>query len=142
MINREQIYSRLFDLWPTIISGIITRSRRLKHWSDVQPSEQPALFQVEGDGVPTRIKGLPTKWILGASLYLYTNCGQDPSAIPGIQANQIMDTVEAALAYDTSGFQTLGGLVEEVRFAGHVRVDEGLLGPQSVILMGVEIVAA
>ena len=42
-MNRELIYSKFFDL----VKGVAdfkTASRRLKHWSDVAPAQQPALF--------------------------------------------------------------------------------------------------
>jgi len=45
-MNREPIYSALFALL-CAIPGIITFSRRMRHWTDVPVVEQPALFQAQ-----------------------------------------------------------------------------------------------
>jgi hypothetical protein len=143
VITREPLYAALFDLWPTILDGIVTRERRLIHWSEVAANQQPALFQVEADAIPERRKGLPTKWTLGARLWLYTNCGNDSRAIASVQVNNMLDVIERGLDYDlNNGFQTLGGLVDEVRLAGHLSVDEGALGAQTVTQIFIEMVVA
>jgi len=46
MIAREPIYAALFDL-AAGAAGFVTAERRLRHWSDVAPAEQPALFMTQ-----------------------------------------------------------------------------------------------
>ncbi len=141
-ISREAIYSAL---WSQVsgLAGIVTASRRLKHWDDVPPEQQPALFQTQKDQDPEQKYGLPTKWKLYADLYLYVNSGQDPLAVPAIALNNLVDTIEAALAPSPmSGVQTLGGLVSHCWINGKIETDEGVLGAQAVAIIPVEILVA
>ena len=43
MVNREKIYDALFEKLKQV-EGIVTLSRRLRHWDEVEAYEQPALF--------------------------------------------------------------------------------------------------
>lgn len=137
-MSREAIYAALFEKGKSL-PGLITTSRRLKHWNDVPPSEQPALFQAQGDELPTGNNSLPIIWKFNAEWYLYCHSGNDPEATPATQLNDLLDAVEQALKPDVSGFQTLGGLVYNCRISGKVETDEGLLGPQSVAVIPIEI---
>src|SRR5262245_17852926 len=97
MIAREQIYAALFAR----IAGaahFVTISRRLRHWSDVTPAEQPALFmrqKSEAAAVPA--PGAPTVWTLNVELHIYAHAS-DPHAAPAAVLNPLLDAVEAALA--------------------------------------------
>lgn len=144
-MNREAIFSALFDR----LSGVAeftTKSRRLKHWNDVSPSEQPAMFQAQGDqsaapGDPAR--GLPTKWTLNVDIYIYVQCGDDEA--PATVINPILDAVEAILKPDypdVQRTQTLGGLVEHCWIEGQIDTDEGTLGNQAVAVIPIRILVA
>lgn len=134
-MNREAIYSALFEKIKAI-EGLVTVSRVLKHWNDVTPSEQPALFMTQDGEIPISRTGLPTTWKLMVSLYLYCNAGGDSDAIPVIEINKYLDTVQDALKPDMiTGYQTLGGLVQDVSFGEKIETDEGLLGSQSVVII-------
>jgi hypothetical protein len=140
-ISREAIYSAL---WAKVagLAGIVTASRRLRHWDDVSPEEQPALFQTQKEQAPEQKYGLPPKWRLYADLYVYVNSGQDPLAVPAIALNEMIDAIEAAIAADpVSGVQTLGGLASHCWINGKIETDEGVLGAQAVAIIPIEILA-
>jgi hypothetical protein len=139
-MTRETIYAALFAK-VSAISGLVTASRRLRHWSDVKSSEQPALFQIQKTEDPTQKRGLPTVWNLDADLYLYVHSGKDHSAIPSTQLNRFLDAIEAALAPTdpVTNAQTLGGLVSHCWISGRIETDEGVLGDQAVAIIPVAI---
>jgi hypothetical protein len=138
-VARESIYSALWAL-VSGIPGLVTASRRLVHWSDVPPEAQPALFQAQKDQAAEPHLGLPTKWRLRAELFLYVNSGADMTLVPATQLNNFVDAIDAALAPPIGQVaQTLGGLVQYCRISGEVLTDEGVLGPQAVAIIPIEI---
>jgi hypothetical protein len=142
-MNREAIYSALFTL-VTSVTGLKSSGRLLKHWSDVAPADQPALFQVQKTENGQRISGFPTKWLLSVELYLYVRADpNDKDNPPAKSINQILDAIEQKLesAFPASGVQTLGGLVTYCRIEGTIETDEGKLGEQSVVIIPIQILA-
>lgn len=138
-MNREAIYSALFDQVKNI-EGLATTSRVLRHWDAVIPSDQPALFMTQDGESPISRTSLPTTWKLMVSFYLYCNAGGDSDAIPAIEINQYLDAITEALQPDKiTGHQTLGGLVDDVKFGEKFETDKGLLGSQSVAIIPVVI---
>lgn len=135
---RENIYAALFAK-VTGLTGIKTASRILKHWDDVVPEDQPAIFQTQINESPEQRKGIPVKWTLRAQLHVYANRGSDHSVIPSQTINGLIDQIEAALKPDYEGFQTLGGLVSHCWIAGQIQTSEGLLGDQEVAIIPIEI---
>ena len=137
-MNREAIYSALFAKI-TGAAGFGTASRRLRHWSDVGPAEQPALFQVQKSEMAKRDAGLPPKWTLALDLFVYAQAPDDLSAATTVM-NPLLDAIEAALAPDpVTNVQSLGGLVAHCWIAGKVETDEGVLGGQAVAIVPIEI---
>lgn len=139
-MNREAIYQALFAKLAAV-PGLKTTSRKLRHWSDVQASEQPALFQAQKNEVGIRQQGLDTKWTLNLDIYVYVNTSGE--ACPASQLNQIMDDIEAALLPDNQikNTNTLGGLVHHCRIEGSIETDEGTLGDQAVAIVPIVILA-
>ncbi|WP_213308182.1 hypothetical protein [Paraburkholderia sacchari] len=138
-MTREPLYLALFAKLAAI-PGLVTTSRRLQHWNDVPASAQPALFQAQKKETQTPRKGLPAKVTLHCDIYLYVNTGNDMSVTPATTINPLMDAIEAALAPDPlTGFQTLGGTVSHCWIEGEIASDEGLLGPQGVLIIPVNI---
>jgi len=81
-MNREEIYSALFALLSTI-PGIVTFSRRVRHWTDVPPVEQPAMIQEQFEESARYVgRAFPAKWTLSLNLALYVNVGNDQQAAP------------------------------------------------------------
>ena len=137
-MTREAIYEALFARL-TAAAGFATASRRLRHWSDVGPAEQPALFQVQKSETARRDAGLPPRWTLAVDLFVYAQAPDDVTAATTV-INPLLDAIEAALAPDpVTNVQSLGGLVAHCWIAGKVETDEGVLGGQAVAIVPIEI---
>jgi hypothetical protein len=141
MISREPIYAALFAL----VAGaadFVTTSRRLRHWNELTPAEQPALFMRQKSEVAAvTARGAPTVWRLAVDLYVYAQ-ESDPYAAPASVLNPLLDAIEAALAAPVAtGLQTLGlpAMVQHAYIAGKVAIDEGVLRDQIVAIVPVEI---
>lgn len=141
MINREPIYAALFELIESAADFAVV-DRRLRHWSDVAPAEQPALFMAQrSETASVRTLGAPTVWTLAVDLYLYAH-SSDPYLAPATVLNPLLDAVEAALAPSaTTGIQDLGlpAMVQHAYISGKIETDEGVLGDQAVAILPVEI---
>lgn len=139
MNNRESAYSALFAKL-SAISGIVTAERRLRHWSDVMPTEMPYLALAVAGQVAEPVKRLPTKWTLGADLYIYV---QSDNSAPGPILNALLDKIDEALAPDPGqDTQTLGGIVSHAWIEGQVQTDEGTLGPIAVAIVPIRMLAS
>jgi hypothetical protein len=141
MINREPIYAALFGLIETAADFTVV-DRRLRHWSDVAPAEQPALFMAQKTELASiKTLGAPTVWTLSVDLYVYVH-SSDPYLAPATVLNPLLDAVEAALAPSaTTGLQDLGlpASVQHAYINGKIETDEGVLGDQAVAIVPVEI---
>jgi hypothetical protein len=140
MISRENIFAALFAL----VSGAAsfkTTSRKLKHWTDVSPADQPALFQTQGRETAISPYREPTKWTLRSSLYVYAH-QSSLDALPSTALNNLIDAIVLAL-WQGPGVeeQTLGGLVSQCNIVGEIETDEGVLGDQAVAIIPIEIMA-
>lgn len=141
MIAREPIYAALFARLAGA-AAFATVNRRFRHWSEVMPAEQPALFvrQKTETGTVTS-PGAPTVWTLAVEAFIYAHAG-DPYAAPAMALNPLLDAVEAAMAGSpVTGFQDLGlsGMVQHASIAGKITVDEGALRDQAVAIVPIEI---
>lgn len=141
MIIREEIYVALWELG-TSAARFATANRRLRHWADVAPAEQPALFLSEKGGQAAVKKlGAPIVWTLYAEFYLYAHSSH-PDLAPATILNPLLDALEAALAPSpTTGIQNLGlpQMVQHAYIAGKVQTAEGVLGDQAIAIVPVEI---
>lgn len=137
-MNREAIYGALFGLVARA-APFRTAGRRLRHWSDVGPAEQPAVFMVQTRETAARQRSLPTRWTLHADLYVYAHAPDELTA-PASILNPLLDAIEAALEPDDAATnrQSLGGLVEHAWIAGSIETDEGVLGGQAVAIVPIE----
>lgn len=139
-MNTEAIYAALFAQL-SAVQGIKTRSRRLKHWSDVPASQQPAIFQAQGSPSVQHAQGLSAKWTMQAEIYVYVQTAG--SETPATKLNEIIDAIVSALGPDNplKNTNTLGGLVHHCRIEGVIETDEGTLGDQAVAIIPVVILA-
>ncbi|HTQ33571.1 MAG TPA: hypothetical protein VMI30_05340 [Stellaceae bacterium] len=141
MINREAIYAALFGLFETA-ADFATVDRRLRHWSDGAPAEQPALFVAQKSELASvNTLGAPTVWTLAVDLYVYAH-SSDPYLAPATVLNPLIDAVEAALMPSVAtGVQDLGlpAMVQHAYIHGKIETDEGVLGDQAVAMVPVEI---
>jgi hypothetical protein len=142
MISREPIYAALWAL-VSQSADFATANRRLRHWSDIGPAEQPAIFMAEkGSIAKVKALGAPVVWTLYADFYVYAH-SSDPYAAPATILNPLLDAVEAALAAaPATGIQDLGmpATVQHAYISGKIETDEGVLGDQAVAIVPVEIV--
>jgi hypothetical protein len=141
VIIREWIYSALWELGANA-AGFASANRRLRHWADVSPAEQPALFMSEKGGQAAVKKlGAPIVWTLYADFYVYAH-SSGPYLPPTTVLNPLLDALEAALAPSpTTGIQNLGlpEMVQHAYISGKVQTDEGVLGDQAIAIVPVEI---
>ena len=141
MIERETIYSALWSL-ASSAAQFASANRRLRHWSDVSPAEQPALFMSEKGGeARVKVLGAPIVWTLHADFYIYAH-STDPRLAPAEILNPLLDALEGALASSpATGVQNLGlpGQVQHAAIAGKVKTGEGVLGDQAVAIVPIEI---
>jgi len=140
-MNREAIYSALFSVLAAS-SAYVTASRRLRHWSDVGPAEQPALFIVQKSEMVQRPRGQAEKRVLSVDVFIYVQA-LDETTAPAAILNPLLDAIDAALAPAGADLavngQTLGGLVSNCAISGRIETDEGVLGGQSVAIVPIEI---
>jgi hypothetical protein len=141
MIIRESIYGALWTLGSGA-GSFASANRRLRHWADVAPAEQPALFMSEKGGhAIVKALGAPIVWTLYADFYIYVH-SSDPYAAPATILNPLLDAIEAALAPSpATGIQNLELplMVQHAYIAGKIETDEGVLGDQAIAIVPVEI---
>lgn len=137
-MNIEPAYAALFALLEAS-ADFATASRRLRHWSDVSPPDQPALFSVQGNPTVATQPGLDPVWTLRADLYVYANTQGADGVAPGQLMNPLLQAITEALAPDNvmTNKCTLGGLVEHCWIEGQIETDEGALGDQGVLIIPV-----
>ena len=141
--SREAIASALFALLSTT-TGAATASRRLKHWSEVNSVEMPALFLTQGtetfDETFTKVGSMPRK-TMNFTAYLYAHSGGLGTSVPSTILNGMIDAIENALRPNlaTGQKQTLGNLVVHCYIAGTVQTDEGVLGDTGVAVVPIEV---
>jgi hypothetical protein len=157
MAGREQIYGAIFGLLqqlnPTAsLPGddgtpqpagngtfVVPVSRRYKSASESE--SQPCLYMMEVSEEPTYpAYNAPRKQEMTAHLIIYSNTGADPTIVPAVALNNILDAVEAAVRPGPHE-QTLGGLVTWVRFAGRTTVFTGDMASQAITVMELNILA-
>jgi hypothetical protein len=121
-----------------LTTGFLTSSRRFKHWSEV--TAQPALFLRDADEEVEYINTVMQRQTIKAEVWIYSNAGDNPDAIPATGMNNLLDAVQAAFAPDSpTGQLTLGGLVQWCRLAGKIQKEPGDIGGQAIAVADVEI---
>lgn len=139
-MNREPIYAAIFALVAST-PGFVTTGRKLLHWNDVQPHQQPALFQAQKRETATQSTGRPTVWGGAVDLYVYANTAGAVS--PGTVLNPLLDAIDALFEHHPArGPQTLGGLVQWCRIEGTIETSEGTLGDQEVAIIPIRFLTA
>lgn len=148
MANREAVFTALFALVSEVTWGaspkiktFITKSRRVKLFSEVDAKQQPACFQAEHLEVNMQKSNLPYKRTWGAQWIIYQAVGNDKGGTPTIENNLILDAVELVLAPKPSdpGFldqrNTLGGLVYHCFIDGTTFKDPGDIDNQGMLVV-------
>lgn len=135
--SREIAFTALFIRLQSI-GTFKTCTRRLKHWQDVAPEDQPAVYMEHSGEVRQPVRGLPDRIVLEVNLWIYLNTNAEPV---GPQLNPLLDALDAALAPANDGdrTQTLGGLVHHVWIEGQTQIYEGDLGNEAVAIVPVKL---
>lgn len=144
MITREPIYAALFAKLQSV-PGIVTASRRIRHFTQVKPQEMPALFQTQIMEKPAVQRGIPTRYNLAVEVTLFIWQQNATDAITPT-LNPLLDGIEYALRPDNVPQTecTLGGLVSHCRIdGGAVEIFEGMNeGKLTVAILPVQIMVA
>jgi hypothetical protein len=153
-IDHEAPYTALFQRLQSDVIGLVTMSEKLKHWENVEPPAQPALFMALSDQTPINAFGLPPRWLLEAELYLYVHSDPDDAQdIPRKRINVLIKSIEEGMEWrpaDLAGTgqnrgeerhqTTLGGLVQYAWISG-IQIAEGVAVGQSAARFTVEMLA-
>jgi hypothetical protein len=131
MAKREAIAAALFALVCAEagkVVGLVTSSRKLRHFDSVKTAEMPALFQAQSPETYQRtVADGPPKRTMHFNIWFYVATAQQPALIPSQQINNLVDAVEAALAPSSlTGMFTLGGLVHRCWIEGTIEIYEGV----------------
>lgn len=142
-MSREAAFSALFQRVSVAFPWGLA-SRRIKLWSEVPPSQRPALFQLES-GPETYQWTSPAapRRTYEAKLIMYFDA-RDPSR-PGASAiNHALDALDAALAPAgvdlAKGRQTLGGAVYDCKIIGVPVRDTGDLDGDGLAVASVRLI--
>lgn len=134
---REPIYAALFAKLAAAAT-FKTASRKLKHYSEVSPPDQPALFMAQITEDPRQQTKLPPLWHMKVECYVYARV--EDTEIPGQIINTLLDALTNAIApLPAFNQQTLGGLVHNCWIDGVIDIFEGLLANQVVVIIPITI---
>ena len=145
-MNPFRIYNReyvLDALWSSLcdIPDFVTKSRRLKLWSELQPEQKPALYMISKNQNRTNNQqNRPGTLLLDVELYIYVY-NSDPVNGPQPMLNRMLDLVERKLDPGPAAtYQTLGITnVHHCYVNGIIETDEGSLGQDAVAIVPIEI---
>lgn len=131
--TREQAYDALYAKLQAV-PGVATCTRRLRHWNDVPPEQQPAVYlQVGSESRSNAGRRLPPRVELTANVYLYV---QTEEGEAGRVLNPMLDALDSAIAVPPGNdTQTLGGVVHHCWIDGTTQIFEGDLGSQAVAIV-------
>jgi len=137
-MNRETIIEA-FAQRVYACADFLTRGRRLQHWNKV--TDQPAVFIRHVSDHYDRAQGILPRLTLNLEIWIYSRAGADPHVAPDSGLNDLVDSVEAALAPDNAMLRTLtlGGLVQHCWLEGEVMFDPGDLDAQAKCVLPVKI---
>ena len=131
--TREQAASALFALVTGAVPTLKRKERHFRLPQDVSAPQTPALFQVQSQERYERqgkMRGIPpTRTMLFELLVYVTDAANTAAGITTVgstQLNTIIQAIETALTPPdaTTGFSTLGGIVEHARIEGEIKYQE------------------
>jgi hypothetical protein len=120
-------------------TGFLTTGRRVIPWNQV--TSQPALFLRGAEEDLEYTETILQVQTIDAEIWMYSNAGQNPNAVPETALNNLMDAVQSAFAPDYAGTGrfTIGRLVHWCRIEGRVIKDPGDTSGQAIALIPVRI---
>lgn len=139
-MNRETIYVALLNLL-SAATGIKIDSRRIRLWTDVAPTDKPALFIRQNQDSYVQSRGVPAKITLSCDVFIYLNVAKDPNTVPATALNALLDAVDTAILPDNlvENVQTLGGLVSHCWIEGSTTLDAGEIDGDGIAILPIKI---
>ncbi len=115
-----------------------TVSQKIKLFSDVPPQARPALFVAKHHETTVyQSENLPPKMTMNFNLFIYTN--GKANTTPAQDLDTIMDALDAVLAPNATGRQTLGGTVSHCYIDGQTLFDPGDIDGDGLIWVPIKI---
>jgi hypothetical protein len=141
MATREQVMAALFVLL-SASSTFKTSGRRLRDPESVNGGDRPALFVIEAnENYDRQASNVPAKHYMHVWAIIYTDVGDDDTAIPATQINAALDALDTAMKPDNtiSRQLTLGGLVQSCIIDGEVMRASGDVNGKGVTAVPIKI---
>ena len=134
--SREIVWGALFDALRAI-PCINLCTRKLKAWQECPKEDQPAIYLTQTGEDRVQKPGIPAKYLLEGNIYIYVSVETGEA---GYVLNPVLDAIDLALEPDeTSGVQTLGGIVHHCWVEGQTQIFEGSLGDEAVAVVPIKI---
>lgn len=138
-LDRELIFNKLLEVLSEL-KEFSTISRKLKLWTEISPSDMPALFITQNRDAVQTVRGMDQQITLYSDLYLYINIGNEIDANPYTELNPLVDKISELFMQQPYNMQTLGGLVHSAKVNGTVEYSGGLLGTTAIAIIPIEII--
>lgn len=142
--SREAIAVALLALFKAAPGGFVTIGRRHIMPPQLSGMQQPALFLAGTmEDSKQMSRGVPGRTVVEFALFVYCQGSgvQEPAgeetAVTETVLNALLANIDAALAPDINGNQTLGGLVSHCWIEGQTFKDPGLLSDQAMAIVPV-----
>lgn len=151
-LDREPIVAALAARLKARCPSLKDVTRLYRPYNRVEAEEKPLAIVVVGSQRGDVRRGAPSTWTLQLPVYLYTHADEASlSTVPSTQLNALVKEIEDALERDTAAetpslmdelYSTNLGLknVYVCRLTS-VETDEGLLQPEGVAVLTVEVTA-
>lgn len=138
--NFEPIYEAIRGLLASAPSVKLC-SRRLRHFSQVNSAEHPAVFITQKGEQTVNTKGIPTKWHLKLDVYVYVHVGDDMEAVPSTAMNAVLSEIRSLLLPNAvSGVPAgLQGLVSHAWIGEEIELFDGAVGAQAIAVIPLEV---
>lgn len=138
-IPRQTISLALFNLLKGAYPWKKT-DRRGHLWSNVETTEQPAMFLIcPGNSLTQEMRGM-TRYKVSYTCLIYAHVDPSPKGAPPADLiDQILDAVDAAMQPIAGEANTLNGLVQNAWIEGEIFIDSGILDNQIAIVIPIRV---
>lgn len=131
--NKEAIASALWHALTTEVTGVLTASRKVKHYDQCQPQEQPAMFLEQTTLTNDSVSYHPGRQIMSFKVLIY--CWDDTDIGPMPAVNGFCQQVENVTQKPFS--TTLNDTVYSCQMTA-IEFGGGNLGAQGVAIINIE----
>lgn len=146
MATREEISTALFDLIKTAYAFKVS-SRRVKDFTNVRSSDQPAFYLMEFPERHERMSELhPARRIFQYEAWIFISTGLDPNTTPISTINNLIDLIDPVVGgvlkpQPTSGKQTLDGRVYDCYIEGEIAKSPGDLDGTGIVCIPIKVIS-